>query len=76
MMNYPSDPKTSVDFPKEYLERVKQVHSKGAYGSQGFVCGVVLGWIWGYIWVDLKFLLWIIRGGGSFIRMYIWVWIV
>lgn len=30
-----SDPKTSSNFPKDYLDRVKQVHSKGGYGSQG-----------------------------------------
>lgn len=30
-----SDPKTSSNFPMDYLERVKKVHSKGGYGSQG-----------------------------------------
>lgn len=30
------DPKTSEEFPKDYLERVKTVHSKGGYGSQGY----------------------------------------
>lgn len=30
-----SDPKTSSRFPVDYLERVKKVHSKGGYGSQG-----------------------------------------
>jgi len=31
-----SDPATSSKFPKEYMERVKQVHSKGGFGSQGY----------------------------------------
>ncbi|KAI6173761.1 Phenylalanine--tRNA ligase [Aphelenchoides besseyi] len=31
-----SDPSISTEFPKEYLERVKQVHSKGGYGSIGY----------------------------------------
>ncbi|XP_018318494.1 phenylalanine--tRNA ligase alpha subunit [Agrilus planipennis] len=31
-----SDPKTSSNFPKDYLEKVKKVHSKGGYGSQGY----------------------------------------
>ncbi|XP_018564075.1 phenylalanine--tRNA ligase alpha subunit [Anoplophora glabripennis] len=31
-----SDPKTSNKFPMDYLERVKRVHSKGGYGSQGY----------------------------------------
>lgn len=30
-----SDPKVSTKFPMDYLERVKRVHSKGGYGSQG-----------------------------------------
>lgn len=30
-----SDPKTSSNFPENYLKRVKNVHSKGGYGSQG-----------------------------------------
>nr|CAI5850844.1 unnamed protein product [Callosobruchus analis] len=30
-----SDPKVSSKFPMDYLERVKKVHSKGGYGSQG-----------------------------------------
>lgn len=31
-----SDPKESTEFPMEYLERVKRVHSNGGYGSQGY----------------------------------------
>ncbi|KYM94525.1 PREDICTED: phenylalanine--tRNA ligase alpha subunit isoform X2 [Cyphomyrmex costatus] len=31
-----SEPCISTKFPMEYLERVKTVHSKGAYGSQGY----------------------------------------
>nr|CAH7728878.1 unnamed protein product [Callosobruchus chinensis] len=31
-----SDPKVSSKFPMDYLERVKKVHSKGGYGSQGY----------------------------------------
>ncbi|XP_015599229.1 phenylalanine--tRNA ligase alpha subunit isoform X2 [Cephus cinctus] len=31
-----SEPRTSSNFPNEYLEKVKQVHSKGGYGSQGY----------------------------------------
>ncbi|TRY75361.1 hypothetical protein TCAL_00765 [Tigriopus californicus] len=31
-----SDPATSEEFPPEYLERVRQVHSTGGYGSQGY----------------------------------------
>ncbi|KAL0121733.1 hypothetical protein PUN28_006895 [Cardiocondyla obscurior] len=31
-----SEPRTSTKFPMEYLEKVKTVHSKGAYGSQGY----------------------------------------
>lgn len=31
-----SDPKTSSNFPMDYLKRVKKVHSKGGYGSQGY----------------------------------------
>ena len=30
----------SSRFPPEYLQKVKQVHSKGGYGSQGY----------GYVW--------------------------
>lgn len=30
------DPKTSENFPQEYLNKVKTVHSKGGYGSQGY----------------------------------------
>ena len=30
------DPATSDDLPKEYLEKVKQVHSKGGYESIGY----------------------------------------
>lgn len=29
-------PKTSEHFPQEYLNKVKAVHSKGGYGSQGY----------------------------------------
>lgn len=32
-----SDPKTSSNFPLDYLEKVKRVHSRGGYGSQGWV---------------------------------------
>ncbi|XP_041968241.1 phenylalanine--tRNA ligase alpha subunit [Aricia agestis] len=31
-----SSPATSTKFPMDYLERVKKVHSKGGYGSQGY----------------------------------------
>merc|ERR1719342_816668 len=31
-----SDPATTKHFPKNYLEKVKTVHSKGGYGSQGY----------------------------------------
>ncbi|XP_042200584.1 phenylalanine--tRNA ligase alpha subunit [Callorhinchus milii] len=31
-----SDPATATEFPMDYLERVKQVHSEGGYGSQGY----------------------------------------
>lgn len=31
-----SDPKLSTNFPEEYLQKVKEVHSKGGYGSQGY----------------------------------------
>ncbi|KYM79418.1 putative phenylalanyl-tRNA synthetase alpha chain [Atta colombica] len=31
-----SEPCLSTKFPMEYLERVRTVHSKGAYGSQGY----------------------------------------
>jgi phenylalanyl-tRNA synthetase alpha chain len=31
-----SDPVISTEFPKEYLERVKAVHSSGGYGSIGY----------------------------------------
>ncbi|XP_032678902.1 phenylalanine--tRNA ligase alpha subunit isoform X2 [Odontomachus brunneus] len=31
-----SEPCISTKFPMEYLEKVKTVHSKGAYGSQGY----------------------------------------
>lgn len=31
-----SDPQTSSKFPEDYLKRVKKVHSKGGYGSQGY----------------------------------------
>lgn len=29
------DPMTDASFPKEYAERVREVHSKGGYGSIG-----------------------------------------
>lgn len=29
------DPQFADDFPMDYLERVKKVHSVGGYGSQG-----------------------------------------
>jgi phenylalanyl-tRNA synthetase alpha chain len=31
-----SEPRTSSHFPLEYLQKVKQVHSKGGYESQGY----------------------------------------
>ncbi|CAK1579759.1 unnamed protein product [Parnassius mnemosyne] len=31
-----SSPATTTDFPMDYLERVKKVHSEGGYGSQGY----------------------------------------
>jgi phenylalanyl-tRNA synthetase alpha subunit len=31
-----ADPRSSCHFPPEYLQKVKQVHSKGGYGSQGY----------------------------------------
>ncbi|KAH9489632.1 hypothetical protein Btru_037337 [Bulinus truncatus] len=31
-----SDPATASAFPMDYLEKVKEVHSKGGYGSQGY----------------------------------------
>lgn len=31
-----SNPRTSSKFPEEYLEKVKNVHSKGGYGSLGY----------------------------------------
>uniref|UniRef100_A0A8C2EMF1 phenylalanine--tRNA ligase n=1 Tax=Cyprinus carpio TaxID=7962 RepID=A0A8C2EMF1_CYPCA len=31
-----SDPALAHEFPQDYLERVKKVHSEGGYGSQGF----------------------------------------
>uniref|UniRef100_A0A914CDS9 phenylalanine--tRNA ligase n=1 Tax=Acrobeloides nanus TaxID=290746 RepID=A0A914CDS9_9BILA len=31
-----SDPAISTEFPTDYLERVKEVHSKGGYGSIGY----------------------------------------
>lgn len=31
-----NEPSSSHKFPMEYLERVKEVHSKGGYGSQGY----------------------------------------
>ncbi|VDD91983.1 unnamed protein product [Enterobius vermicularis] len=31
-----SDPANSFNFPEDYLERVKTVHSKGGYGSKGY----------------------------------------
>lgn len=30
-----SDPSTATNFPMEYLHKVKEVHSKGGYGSKG-----------------------------------------
>ena len=32
---YNSDPRDATEFPQDYLERVKKVHSEGGYGSQG-----------------------------------------
>ncbi|XP_066252364.1 phenylalanine--tRNA ligase alpha subunit [Euwallacea similis] len=37
-----SDPQYSHKFPENYLQRVKKVHSKGGYGSQGY------GYDWQY----------------------------
>ncbi|XP_062874950.1 phenylalanine--tRNA ligase alpha subunit [Trichomycterus rosablanca] len=31
-----SDPAVSHNFPQDYLDRVKKVHSEGGYGSQGY----------------------------------------
>lgn len=31
-----SDPKKALNLPTDYLERVKEVHSNGGYGSQGY----------------------------------------
>ncbi|KAK6468723.1 phenylalanine--tRNA ligase alpha subunit [Huso huso] len=31
-----SDPAIATEFPLDYLERVKRVHSEGGYGSQGY----------------------------------------
>lgn len=31
-----SDPATSTQFPEDYLEKIKQVHSTGAFGSIGY----------------------------------------
>ena len=31
-----SDPAKSTEFPPEYLEKVKKVHSQGGFGSQGY----------------------------------------
>ncbi|KAG8190047.1 hypothetical protein JTE90_023019 [Oedothorax gibbosus] len=33
-----SDPQFADDFPMDYLQRVKKVHSVGGYGSQGYNC--------------------------------------
>lgn len=33
-----ADPRISSHFPPEYLQKVKQVHSKGGYGSLGYGC--------------------------------------
>ena len=30
------EPAISTSFPEDYLEKVKNVHSKGGYGSQGY----------------------------------------
>jgi phenylalanyl-tRNA synthetase alpha chain len=31
-----SEPKVAKNLPKEYMEKVKRVHSEGDYGSQGY----------------------------------------
>ncbi|XP_063995020.1 phenylalanine--tRNA ligase alpha subunit isoform X2 [Diachasmimorpha longicaudata] len=31
-----SDPKNTTEFPQEYLQKVKEVHSNGGYGSEGY----------------------------------------
>ena len=33
---YRSDPAEAINFPMDYLEKVKSVHSKGGFGSQGY----------------------------------------
>ena len=33
-----SDPAEAHQFPQDYLERVKKVHSEGGFGSQGYRC--------------------------------------
>lgn len=35
-MYYILEPRVSTKFPKDYLEKVKEVHSKGGYGSLGY----------------------------------------
>lgn len=35
LKKYPSDPATSTDLPMDYVEKVKEVHSRGGYGSIG-----------------------------------------
>ena len=30
-----SEPASAREFPRDYMERVKKVHSEGGYGSQG-----------------------------------------
>lgn len=30
------DPSISTSFPEDYLEKVRQIHSEGGYGSQGY----------------------------------------
>lgn len=31
-----SDPRLTKEFPSDYLEKVKEIHSKGGYGSEGY----------------------------------------
>ena len=33
---YFSDPAEAINFPEDYLEKVKTIHSKGGFGSQGY----------------------------------------
>lgn len=39
-MIFAADPAVATEFPQDYLERVKKVHSEGGYGSQGYDAGL------------------------------------